>query len=62
MLDSFSEMGNGYGRTIDFWRFPLRIDFIMVDPSFEVLDHHNYSIDLSDHEPIMATLGFGQNE
>lgn len=56
MTDTFSEKGYGYGRTIDFWRFPLRIDFILVDPSIQVQEHRNYTIGLSDHEPIMATL------
>ncbi|WP_405415930.1 endonuclease/exonuclease/phosphatase family protein [Maribacter sp. Asnod1-A12] len=54
--DSFLEAGHGYGETIKFWKFPFRIDMILVDPIFEVLDHKNYSVDLSDHEPIMATI------
>lgn len=54
--DTFLKKGNGYGKTIDFWKFPFRIDFILVDPVFEVLAHHNYQINLSDHEPIMATI------
>jgi vancomycin resistance protein VanJ len=57
MTDTFSEKGQGYGRTIDFWRFPLRIDFILVDAWFQVGGHSNYAIGLSDHEPVMATLG-----
>ncbi|RRQ48906.1 endonuclease [Maribacter algicola] len=56
MEDSFVEKGYGYGRTINFWKFPLRIDFILTDPGIDVLDHKNYSESLSDHEPIMATL------
>ncbi|WP_419211019.1 endonuclease/exonuclease/phosphatase family protein [Maribacter sp. X9] len=62
MNDSFLEKGNGYGQTINFWRFPLRIDFILVDPSFEVLSHKNYNIELSDHEPIMASIKVGTDE
>lgn len=62
MTDTFSEKGQGYGRTIDFWRFPLRIDFILVDPAFKVLEHSNYNIGLSDHEPVMATLGVAHKE
>lgn len=56
MKDSFEEKGFGYGRTINFWKFPLRIDFILTDPGIEVLEHENYNVKLSDHEPIMATL------
>lgn len=62
LKDSFLEQGNGYGSTIDFWRFPFRIDFILVDPSFEVLSHKNYNIQLSDHEPIMASIKIGTDE
>ena len=56
LKDSFLEKGRGYGKTINFWKFPFRIDYILVDPSFEVLSHKNYDINLSDHEPIMATI------
>ncbi|MGO4920462.1 endonuclease/exonuclease/phosphatase family protein [Maribacter spongiicola] len=54
--DSFLEGGHGYGETIKFWKFPFRIDMLLLDSSFEVLSHKNYNIDLSDHEPIMATF------
>lgn len=54
--DSFLEKGTGYGQTIKFWKFPFRIDFILADPSIKILSHKNYNINLSDHEPIMATL------
>lgn len=56
LKDSFLERGKGYGKTINFWKFPFRIDFILVDPVFEILSHKNYDINLSDHEPIMATI------
>lgn len=29
---------------------------ILVDPYFKVLRHDNYKVNLSDHEPIMATI------
>lgn len=54
--DSFVEKGSGYGATINFLKFPFRIDFILADPSFEVVSHHNFDINLSDHEPIMASI------
>ncbi|TVZ17414.1 endonuclease/exonuclease/phosphatase family metal-dependent hydrolase [Maribacter sp. MAR_2009_72] len=57
--DTFLKKGNGYGKTINFWKFPFRIDFILVDPVYEVLSHYNYEINLSDHEPIMATIKIG---
>lgn len=61
LKDSFLEKGHGYGQTINFWKFPFRIDFILADTSFQILSHKNYNIDLSDHEPIMATIKI-QNE
>ncbi|UWX56014.1 endonuclease/exonuclease/phosphatase family protein [Maribacter litopenaei] len=62
MEDSFLEKGNGYGTTIKFWKFPLRIDFILADPGIDILSHKNYKVSLSDHEPIMATLKVGPHE
>jgi endonuclease/exonuclease/phosphatase family metal-dependent hydrolase len=62
LKDTFLEKGTGYGKTIKFWRFPFRIDFILVDPSLEVLSHKNYNINLSDHEPVMASIKIGANE
>ncbi len=56
LKDSFLESGHGYGKTIKFWKFPFRIDMILGDPSFTFLSHKNYKIDISDHEPIMATF------
>ncbi|MDO6472244.1 endonuclease/exonuclease/phosphatase family protein [Maribacter sp. 1_MG-2023] len=56
LKDSFLESGHGYGETIKFWKFPFRIDMILGDPSFTFLSHKNYKIDISDHEPIMATF------
>jgi endonuclease/exonuclease/phosphatase family metal-dependent hydrolase len=56
LKDTFIEKGSGYGATINFWKFPFRIDYILVDSSFEVLSHQNYNINLSDHEPIKASI------
>ena len=56
MKDSFAEQGAGYGKTINFWRFPFRIDFILADTEIEILGHKNYSIRYSDHEPVMASF------
>lgn len=56
MQDSFIEEGSGYGRTFNFLRIPLRIDFIMADSSFEVTGHKNYDLKYSDHYPVMASF------
>ena len=56
MRDSFLEEGTGYGRTYNFKYYPVRIDFILVDKSFEVRAHKNYGAKLSDHFPVMASF------
>ncbi|MEH6680850.1 MAG: endonuclease/exonuclease/phosphatase family protein [Sediminicola sp.] len=56
MADSFMEMGKGYGRTYMFKFLPLRIDFIFVDPSMQVMGHKNFDQRLSDHFPVMASV------
>ena len=56
MKDSFMEKGSGFGRSYNFLGFPMRIDYILADPSFEVLTHQNFDVKLSDHYPVMATL------
>ncbi len=53
--DAFVEAGNNFGKSYDFF-LPARIDFILVDPSYEVNHFETYSEDLSDHYPIMARL------
>ena len=56
MNDTFLEKGSGFGKTYNLLGFPMRIDFILTDPSFEVLSHKNFDEKLSDHYPVMATL------
>jgi len=34
----------------------MRIDYIMADDSFEILEHQNYDVKLSDHYPIKGIL------
>lgn len=56
MNDTYFEKGKGFGRTYDLLKFPLRIDYILADPEFEILSHQNFDERLSDHYPVMATL------
>jgi endonuclease/exonuclease/phosphatase family metal-dependent hydrolase len=56
MNDTYFEKGTGFGRTYDLLKFPIRIDYILADPDFEVLSHQNFNIKLSDHYPVMSTL------
>ena len=54
MLDSFEVAGNGFGSTFAIDYFPLRIDFILSDPSFKILEHTNFTFPYSDHYPISS--------
>lgn len=56
LKDTFEQAGNGFGRTFDFKLFPVRIDFILADKSFDVNGFKNYDEKLSDHYPIMAKV------
>ena len=56
LQDTFEEAGNGFGRTYDFKFFPTRIDFILVDKSFEVNGFKSYNEKLSDHYPIFTEV------
>ncbi|CAM4374031.1 endonuclease/exonuclease/phosphatase family protein [Zobellia nedashkovskayae] len=56
MQDSFIEKGSGYGRSFNFLKIPIRIDFIMADSNFEVMGHKNYDEKYSDHFPVMASF------
>lgn len=54
--DSFTEAGSGFGTSFNFKYFPLRIDFILSDPIFEVIYHKNFKGSLSDHYPILGVF------
>ncbi|TXN35179.1 endonuclease/exonuclease/phosphatase family protein [Flagellimonas hymeniacidonis] len=54
--DTFLEKGKGFGRSYNLLGFPIRIDYILSDPEFEVISHENFDEKLSDHYPVMATL------
>ncbi|MBT8260821.1 MAG: endonuclease/exonuclease/phosphatase family protein [Bacteroidia bacterium] len=56
LKDTFEEAGNGFGRTYKFKYFPLRIDFILVDNSFEVNSFKTLNEELSDHFPIYTEI------
>ena len=61
MKDSFKEAGEGFGHTLEFLKFPMRIDFIFSDPSFEIREHQNFYPRLSDHYPILARIDLGSH-
>ena len=58
MKDTFKERGIGFGTT---WagNLPgLKIDYILADPSFDVISHDIYRRPFSDHYPITTTILF----
>ncbi|OUR92300.1 endonuclease [Flavobacteriales bacterium 34_180_T64] len=56
LQDAFVEAGNGFGRTFNFKFFPVRIDFILVDGSFDINSFKTYDVQFSDHYPILAKV------
>ena len=54
LTDSFTSAGSGYGKTFDFKYFPIRIDFLLSDPSFEITYHKSFPLSLSDHFPVLV--------
>lgn len=60
LVDTFKEAGSGFGRTYDFKFFPVRIDFIFADQGFAVNTFKTFDDRLSDHYPIMTSLGLEQ--
>lgn len=56
--DTFSEAGSGFGTTYNFKHLPVRIDFILADKTFKVLNFKNYKVKYSDHYPILSTVEF----
>ena len=54
--DAFLQAGNGFGQTFKLNYFPLRIDFMLVEKSMEVMEYEKYKIDFSDHYPIKSGI------
>lgn len=54
LTDSFTSLGSGYGKTFDFKYFPMRIDFLLSDPGFEIAYHKSFPLHLSDHFPVLV--------
>ena len=53
--DAFIEAGKGFGKTFDY-TFPVRIDFIFTDPSFEINYYKTFNESYSDHFPILTHI------
>ncbi|TRZ43586.1 endonuclease/exonuclease/phosphatase family protein [Robertkochia solimangrovi] len=55
-IDTYDEKGSGTGKTFYFPYYPLRIDFILADPSMHVVTHKNRYEELSDHYPVISRI------
>lgn len=55
--DAFIEAGKGIGKTFKYM-FPLRIDFILVDPSININSFKTFDKEYSDHYPIQAMINW----
>jgi vancomycin resistance protein VanJ len=55
--DAFLEAGKGFGKTFNY-PFPVRIDFILADKNSEINQFTTYSVDYSDHFPILARINW----
>jgi len=56
LQDAFEQMGFGIGRTYVHLSPTLRIDYIMADKQFSVLQCKNFTPPFSDHHPVIADL------
>lgn len=54
--DAFREAGQGIGRTFSNIAPTLRIDYIMPDKRFDVLQYFRYLLPYSEHYPVIADL------
>ncbi|WP_185967756.1 endonuclease/exonuclease/phosphatase family protein [Formosa sediminum] len=54
--DSYLEEGRGLGTTYNLKSVPLRLDYILTNPSIKILSHQNFDLHLSDHEPVLVNI------
>ena len=60
-LDAFVEKSSGIGRTFSHISPTLRIDYILADKQFEVLQYKRFVLPYSEHYPLIADLRFKEN-
>ncbi len=56
LTDAFLEKGFGLGRTFSRISPTLRIDYILTNPSFDILSYQTIHKDFSDHYPIVSRI------
>jgi len=58
MQDAFHKRGTGLRTTFKFEKYPMRIDYIFVSESLEVLSFNTLKKTFSDHYAVRATVGW----
>ena len=53
LKDSYLSSGNGFGETYSRLYYPLRLDYFLSSTDINIINHLNYDLNLSDHEPVM---------
>ncbi|WP_339893547.1 endonuclease/exonuclease/phosphatase family protein [uncultured Algibacter sp.] len=56
LADSFISKGSGLGATFSLSYYPLRLDFFLLDKRLKIVNHNNFNLNLSDHEPILLNF------
>ncbi|WP_417860964.1 endonuclease/exonuclease/phosphatase family protein [Winogradskyella sediminis] len=59
--DSYLSSGNGFGETYSRLYYPLRLDYFLSSGNINVINHYNYDVNLSDHEPISIKFKIKQD-
>jgi endonuclease/exonuclease/phosphatase family metal-dependent hydrolase len=62
LQDAFLKKGAGFGRTFRFISPTLRIDYILADKKFDVLQYSSFKVPFSDHYPIIADFDIGKKK
>lgn len=60
--DAFVQKGKGTGRSFSFISPTLRIDYILADKKFKVLQYNRFKLPWSDHYPLVADLALPGSE
>jgi endonuclease/exonuclease/phosphatase family metal-dependent hydrolase len=55
--DTFIEAGKGFGKTYSYF-LPTRIDFILTDNKADINSFKTYSVEYSDHYPILSKVNW----
>ncbi len=56
LQDAFLQKGSGFGRTFRYISPTLRIDYILADKKFDIVQYHIFKASYSDHYPVVTDL------